>query len=77
MKTIKILGMGCPKCKQTEKVVNMALEAMGMEARVVKVEDIEQIMSYHVMATPAVVVDENVKLTGHVPTVKEVTDALS
>lgn len=77
MKTIKILGMGCPKCKQTEAVVNEAIKGLGIEAKVIKVEDIRQIMQYHVLTTPALVVDEEVKLKGHVPSVKEVTDVLS
>lgn len=77
MKTVKILGMGCPKCKQTEAVVNEAIKMLDIEARVIKVEDIQEIMQYHVLTTPVVVVDEEVKLKGHVPSVKEVTEALS
>lgn len=77
MKTIKILGMGCPKCKKTEAVVHEAIKGLGIEASVIKVEDIEQIMQYHVLTTPAVVVDEEVKLKGHVPSLDEVTAALS
>lgn len=72
MKTIKILGTGCAKCKQTEAVINEALAQSGKEALVVKVEDIQQIMAYKVMSTPAIVVDEEVKMKGKVPTIAEV-----
>lgn len=72
MKTIKILGTGCAKCKQTEAVIKEALAQSGQEATVIKVEDIQQIMAYNVMSTPAVVVDEVVKMKGKVPTISEV-----
>ncbi|MEQ8471051.1 MAG: thioredoxin family protein [Marinoscillum sp.] len=76
MKTIKILGMGCPKCKQTASVVNTAIQSLGIEAEVIKVVDIRQIMEYHVLTTPAVVIDEQVIIKGRVPSVREITDAL-
>lgn len=72
MKTIKILGMGCPKCQQTIEVVNAAIKELNIEAEVIKVEDIQAIMKYNVMSTPAIVVDEIVKLKGHVPSMNEV-----
>ncbi len=77
MKNIKILGTGCPKCKQTEAIVRQALTEMGMEAQVEKVEDMMQIMSYNILSTPAVVVDEVVKLKGRVPSLGEVKEILS
>jgi len=46
MKTIKILGTGCPKCKQTEAVVKEALAQSGQQAEIIKVEDIQKIMEY-------------------------------
>ncbi|MFC3416775.1 thioredoxin family protein [Algoriphagus hitonicola] len=76
MKTIKILGTGCPKCKQTEAVIKEALIQSGKEAEVIKVEDIQKIMEYHVMSTPAVVVDEEVKLKGKVPSIQEILSLL-
>jgi len=69
MKTIKILGTGCPKCKQTEAVVKEALAQSGQQAEIIKVEDIQKIMEYNVMSTPAVVVDEVVKIKGRVPSI--------
>jgi small redox-active disulfide protein 2 len=77
MKNIKILGTGCPKCKQTEAIVRQALAEMGMEAQVEKVEDMMQIMSYNILSTPAVVVDEVVQLKGRVPSLGEVKEILS
>ncbi|HMS08018.1 MAG TPA: thioredoxin family protein [Pyrinomonadaceae bacterium] len=72
MKAIKILGTGCAKCKQTEAVVREALTELGVAASVEKVEDIEKIMSYDVMSTPALVIDEQVIIRGKVPTKEEV-----
>lgn len=72
MKTIKILGTGCARCKQTEAVIRETLEEMGVSANIEKVEDIEQIVAYNVMATPAVVVDEQVMFKGKVPSKVEV-----
>ena len=76
MKTIKILGAGCPKCKQTEKLVQEAIDKLKIEAEIVKVEDIQQIMKYNVLSTPAVVVDEVVKIKGKVPSMSEILDAM-
>lgn len=77
MKTIKILGPGCAKCKQTEAVIKEALIKFGIEAEVKKVEDIEEIMQYSVMSTPAVVVDDVVKLKGRIPTSSEIRQMLN
>jgi len=72
MQTIKILGTGCPNCKRTEAVVRSVVEELKYDATIVKVEDIEKIMEYDVMAMPAIVIDEKVVLKGHVPSVEEV-----
>ncbi|MBK6724064.1 MAG: TM0996/MTH895 family glutaredoxin-like protein [Acidobacteria bacterium] len=72
MKTIKILGTGCAKCKQTEAVIRETLIDLGLEANIEKVEDIQKIMEYDIMSTPAVVLDGVVKMTGKVPTKEEV-----
>ncbi|SEG48814.1 thioredoxin family protein [Algoriphagus boritolerans] len=76
MQTIKILGTGCPKCKQTEAIIKEALAQSGKEAEIIKVEDIQKIMEYNVMSTPAVVVDEVVKLRGKVPSIQEILTLL-
>jgi small redox-active disulfide protein 2 len=76
MKTIKILGTGCPKCKTMYDNVNKALANKGMQAKVEKVEDIEEIMKYNVMSTPAIVIDDEVKLKGKIGHVKEIESLL-
>ena len=72
MKTIKILGTGCAKCKQTEAVVRETLGEMGVDANIEKVEDIEKIMKYDIMSTPALVIDEKIVMAGKVPSKEEV-----
>ncbi len=69
---IKVLGPGCAKCQQTEKIVREAVAESGIEAEVEKVTDIMKIMTYGVMGTPAVVVDGQVKSSGKVPKKEEV-----
>ena len=64
---IKILGTGCAKCEQTEKLVKEALREAGVTAQVEKVTDIKNIAKYGVMMTPAVVVDGDVKIVGKIP----------
>lgn len=77
MKKIEILGTGCPKCKKlTERTMEAAAQ-LGMECNIEKVEDIQKIMAYGVMMTPALVVDGKVKLTGKVPSVDELKKLIS
>lgn len=74
---IAILGTGCPKCKQTAEAVRRAVEQVGIEATIYKVEDIREIMRFRVMMTPAVAIDGQVKISGKVPTVDEVKALLA
>jgi small redox-active disulfide protein 2 len=69
---IEILGTGCSKCKKTKEVVEKVLKNSDVNAEVIKVEDVEKILNYGVMVTPAVVVDGEVKTVGKVPDEKEV-----
>ena len=69
---IKVLGPGCSKCKSTFAVVEKVVKESGMEVRLTKVDDIEEIMRYNILSTPAVVVDGQVVLKGKVPTEAEV-----
>ncbi|MBN2017984.1 MAG: TM0996/MTH895 family glutaredoxin-like protein [Candidatus Cloacimonetes bacterium] len=68
---IKILGAGCAKCRQLEKNVRTALVNLNIDAEVEKVTDINKIMEYEVMMTPALVVEGAVKSTGKIWTVYE------
>lgn len=69
---IEILGTGCPKCKQLEENAKKAVEETGKEAEVVKVEDINEIVSYGVMSTPAIAIDGEVKDSGKIAEVEEI-----
>ncbi|MDZ7761616.1 MAG: thioredoxin family protein [Desulfovermiculus sp.] len=64
---IKVLGPGCPKCQETEKLVKEAMQESGVEANVEKVTGTMDIAKYGVFGTPAVVVDGEVKVVGKVP----------
>lgn len=75
-KIIKILGTGCPKCKTTIELVEEVVKENNIDAEVIKVEDIMDIMQYNVMSTPAVVIDEEVKIKGRVPSKNELKDLL-
>ncbi|WP_159023578.1 thioredoxin family protein [Formosa sp. L2A11] len=75
-KVIKILGTGCPKCKAMTGVVKDVISENNIDANVEKIEDIEEIMTYNVMSTPALVVDGNITIKGRVPSKKEVLELL-
>lgn len=69
---IKVLGSGCTNCKKLEENTRKAVESLGLDATIEKVTDFKDIMSYGVMKTPALVVDEKVKIMGRVPTAEEI-----
>lgn len=69
---IKILGSGCAKCKKLEENARKAVEELGIEATIEKVEDLKAILGYGVMKTPAMVVDEKVKIMGRVANTEEI-----
>ena len=73
---IEILGTGCPKCKATEKIVRQVVNELGKDVEVEKVEDLQQIVDRGVMMTPAVAVDGEVKIVGHVPSAEEIKKLL-
>jgi small redox-active disulfide protein 2 len=73
---IEILGTGCPKCKATEKIIRKVVEELGKKVDIVKVEDLQEIVDRGVMMTPAVVVDGEVKIIGHVPSPDEIKKLL-
>lgn len=72
MKEIKILGTGCPKCKATFQVISEVAKANGFSGTIEKVEDIADIISYGVMSTPAVVIDNKIAFAGGVPSKEQV-----
>lgn len=69
---IKILGTGCANCKKLEENTRKAVKELGISASIEKVEDFKAILGYGVMKTPALVVDEKVKVMGRVPNSEEI-----
>jgi small redox-active disulfide protein 2 len=74
---IKVLGPGCAKCQQAEKVVREVVAESGVNATVEKVSDLMKIAGYGVFGTPAVVVDGEVKIVGKIPSKAEVLSWLT
>ena len=71
MKKIQILGTGCAKCQKLASVADEAAKALGIPYELEKVTEIQKIMSFGVMFTPALVVDGQVKVAGKVPSLEE------
>lgn len=69
---IKILGTGCANCKRLEENARKAVKELDITASIEKVEDLKSILGYGVLKTPALVVDEKVKVMGRVPTSDEI-----
>jgi small redox-active disulfide protein 2 len=76
MQIIKISDTGSAESKQTEQLVKEVIAKNEIDAVVEKIEDIQLIMEYNILATPAVVVDEVVKIKGRVPSEKEILEAI-
>jgi small redox-active disulfide protein 2 len=74
---VKILGSGCPNCKRLEKVTRQALDEMGVEATVSKVTDFGDIMTYDIVTTPGLVIDEQVVSSGRVPSKAEISSMIA
>ena len=77
MKKVQILGTGCPKCKKLAANAEAAVKALGLDYELVKVTDINEIMAFGVMMTPALAVDGQVKVVGKVPSVDEIKAMLA
>lgn len=77
MKKIQILGTGCPKCNQLAELAERAAKETGIDYTLVKITDINEIMSYGVMMTPALAVDGVVKSSGKVPSFDAVKSLIS
>lgn len=74
---IQILGTGCPKCKKLAEAVDAAAKELQLDYELEKVTDINQIIAFGVMTTPALVVDGNVKMVGRVPSVEQIKGILT
>ena len=77
MRKIHILGTGCPKCRQLAANAESAAKELGVEVELEKVTDINEIMTFGVMLTPALVVDGQVKAVGKVPSVEDIKAMLA
>lgn len=77
MLTIKVLGPGCANCKRLEALTRTVIAELGLEAQIEKVEDLDAIMAYPILATPALVINERVVCSGRVPTRAEIAQWLS
>lgn len=74
---IKVLGTGCPKCKQLEKAVMDAIAELEIDASVSKIDDIMKIMEFGIMHTPGLVINEKIVLSGRLPSPKELRQLLT
>ncbi|MEE9443020.1 MAG: thioredoxin family protein [candidate division Zixibacteria bacterium] len=77
MKDIKVLGPGCPKCRELYKQTELAIKEIGLDASLVKVTDIQEITGYGVMMTPALVVNGQVKICGKVPSLDQLKEMIN
>jgi small redox-active disulfide protein 2 len=73
---IKILGPGCARCHQLEKTTSEVVKELGIDATVEEVNDMSKIIAYNVMLTPGLVIDEQVVISGKVPSKAEVTQLI-
>jgi small redox-active disulfide protein 2 len=71
---IKILGGGCPRCKKLEQTTRDAANTLGIEAEFIKVKNMNEIMQYDILETPALVIDEKVKSYERIPSKEEIME---
>jgi small redox-active disulfide protein 2 len=71
---IKILGGGCPRCEKLEQTARKAAQTLGIDAEIIKVKKMDEIMRYDILETPALVIDEKVKSFGRIPAKEEVME---
>jgi len=69
---VRVLGTGCPKCKKLYAEAEKAVAASGVAVELEKVEKIDEIMNYNVMMMPALVIEQDVKASGRIPSVTEI-----
>ena len=74
---IEILGMGCPKCKKLYENAQTAAKELNIQVEIVKVEDIQKIMDYGLMVTPAITINGEVKAAGRIPAPDEIKKWIS
>ena len=77
MKKIQVLGTGCPKCKKLAENAEAAAKALGIEYEIEKVTDINEIMKFGVMITPALAIDDEIKVAGKVASPEDIKSMLA
>lgn len=77
MKTLQVLGTGCPKCAKLAESAEAAARSLGIPYRIEKITDISRILAFGVMVTPALAVDGVVKVSGRIPPVDELGKILA
>lgn len=75
--TLKVLGPGCANCKRLEANVQKAVDRLGLDVTIEKVEDYPSILAYGVQSTPALVRDDTVIVNGRVPSPRQLVELLS
>lgn len=71
---IEILGTGCPKCNKLNELTQTVVQELGISVEIKKVTDINKIIDYGVMVTPALVIDGDVRVAGKIPSKQEITE---
>lgn len=77
MKIIKVIGPGCVKCKTTYSNVLEALKLTHVEANVIKVEDLEEMVKYNIITTPVLIIDDQIKVKGRIAQINEIVELLA
>ncbi len=77
MLKIKILGTGCPNCKKLEQEARKAAQNLAIEAEFEKITDFQKIMDYDVLSTPGLVINDQVVVSGRIPSQNELTSFLT
>jgi small redox-active disulfide protein 2 len=77
MKSIEILGPGCANCRTLHERTCQAARELGLDCRIEKITDLDAILGYRVMSTPALVVDGQVKVSGRVPSLEQLKELLA
>ncbi|HEY5984394.1 MAG TPA: thioredoxin family protein [Anaerolineales bacterium] len=77
MLQIKILGSGCPNCRKLTELTERAIAGLGVEAKIEKVTDHNQIVGYNVLSTPGLVINEKVVSSGRIPSEAEITSMIA
>ncbi len=76
MKLLQILGPGCPKCNKLAQITEQAAKELDLDYKIEKITDINEMLKFGVMVTPALVVDGQVKAAGKVPSVKDIVEMI-